>query len=118
MCSVTILSPKVKAYILHDKKLRKHLDSPAAAGVVGTVDDGRGGGGGEGGSPRESPDDSVEVLCGDRVLEPHLYIGERRKEGRGGGWGSRQSSPYYALNSKSAFWCGVVWCGVVWCGAR
>ncbi|CAN0414627.1 unnamed protein product [Laminaria digitata] len=75
-------SLKVKAYILQDEKLRKHLEPPAGAAGVGTVDDGRGGV--EGASPHESPEDSVEVLCGDRVLEPHLYIGERRDGGGGG----------------------------------
>lgn len=72
---------KVMAYVLSHDDLNQHLESTVEHHEGG----GRGGGGvdndagGERGlvSPsRETPEDLVEVLCGDRVLEPHLYIGE------------------------------------------
>ena len=77
---------KVMAYVLSHDDLRQHLESTVAhlEGRDGS-DDGSGTGGdgaadgGEGaaaaGPSREAPEDLVEVLCGDRVVEPHLYIG-------------------------------------------
>lgn len=78
------------AYVLSHDDLRQHLESTVVhpAGADGSDDDGGGGTGGDGGagvrdgggaavaSPSpETPEDLVEVLCGDRVVEPHLYIG-------------------------------------------
>lgn len=75
------------AYVLSHDDLRQHLESTVAHPEGGDgSDDGSGTGGdgaaadgGEGAgaasSSREAPEDLVEVLCGDRVVEPHLYIG-------------------------------------------
>lgn len=87
---------KVMAYVMSHDDLRQHLastvvhpedglGSDGADSSNGTGGGGDGveeregtGGGGGGGSSRETPEDLVEVLCGDRVVEPHLYIGEMR----------------------------------------
>lgn len=76
------------AYVLSHDDLRQHLESTVvhAEGADGADDgsgtgggyDGAAGGGkatGAAGPSRETPEDLVEVLCGDRVVEPHLYIG-------------------------------------------
>lgn len=65
---------KVVAYVLSNKQFSKYLQRPDEA-------DGQ-----EGHPSKEGQEgftvssgesvDLVEVLCGDRVLEPHLYIGE------------------------------------------
>lgn len=58
----------------HDE-LREQLDS-----TIPERNEANGSEKGEGIAPRETPEDLVEVLCGDRVVEPHLYIGEREKD--------------------------------------
>ncbi|CAM9975433.1 unnamed protein product, partial [Hapterophycus canaliculatus] len=85
-----MLVSKVMAYVLSHEDLRQHLEStvveehPAEGenGPATASGDGGGGGGRRGGGAgrvpgpsREAPEDLVEVLCGDRVVEPHLYIG-------------------------------------------
>lgn len=85
------------AYVMSHNELYQHLESTVVHTEAAAAGGGDGGGGGIGGggggrggrgrgldngaggevSPsREAPEDLVEVLCGDRVLEPHLYIGE------------------------------------------
>ncbi|CAN0425722.1 unnamed protein product, partial [Ectocarpus fasciculatus] len=91
---VQMLVSKVMAYVLSHEDLHQHLESTVVhpeggdrAGGSSTGGNGGGGGGGAGGGgdatggvmmrpSRETPEDLVEVLCGERVLEPHLYIGE------------------------------------------
>lgn len=86
------------AYVISHGEFRQYLESGARAGggdetdecsdegdasSVGAAGSGSrrdtGGGGGTSedlDSPWEVLEDQVEVLCGDRVLEPHLYVGE------------------------------------------
>ena len=78
------------AYVLSHDDLRQHLESTVVhpEGGDGSNDgsgsggdgaaDGAGAGAGEASSSRETPEELVEVLCGDRVVEPHLYIGACR----------------------------------------
>lgn len=72
------------AYVLSHDDLHQHLESTVAhqeeagGGGEGALDSGTGGERGLLSPSRETPEDLVEVLCGDRVLEPHLYIGETR----------------------------------------
>lgn len=62
-------------YVLTHRELRQHLD--AAAGVAGCLEE-EGSEDGEGDRALSlAPEEAVEVLCGDRVLEPHLYVGEK-----------------------------------------
>lgn len=65
------------AYVLAHAELRQHLES------VGT-DGGAGGKGSEAGEGIRTPplaaEDLVEVLCDNRVMEPHLYVGEEKLE--------------------------------------
>ncbi|CAN0125956.1 unnamed protein product [Pylaiella littoralis] len=76
-----MLVSKVMAYVLSHDDLHQHLESTVAhqeeagGGGGGALDSGAGGERGLLSPSRETPEDLVEVLCGDRVLEPHLYIG-------------------------------------------
>eukprot|EP00903_Cladosiphon_okamuranus_P010963 g10354.t1 len=79
-----MLVSKVMAYVLSHDDLRQHLESTVVHPDGGDgSDDGSGTGangaagvaGGAASPSRETPEDLVEVLCGDRVVEPHLYIG-------------------------------------------
>lgn len=93
---------KVMAYVLSHDDLRQHLESTVVHPVLGGHGSDGGGTGGTGGaevggegeggqgvaSPsRETPEDLVEVLCGDRVVEPHLYIGACARHENGEGFG-------------------------------
>lgn len=73
-CLLYLHPPKVMAYVLSDDKLRQHLET---AGPEQDECSGEGGGEGGGVAARESPEDLVEVLCGDRVVEAHLYVGDK-----------------------------------------
>lgn len=87
---------KVMAYVLSHDELRQHLESTGPEGNEGGVR----AEGGEGVAPREYPEDLVEVLCGDRVLEPHLYVGETRVERRTRGVGctaARSTRPSFVV---------------------
>ncbi|CAM9124793.1 unnamed protein product [Scytosiphon promiscuus] len=99
-----MLVSKVMAYVLSHEDLRRHLESTVeenpAAGETGadfTSREGAGGGRGAGrvgglpGSSREAPEDLVEVLCGDRVVEPHLYIGAIQQHI----WNSKAAEPLF-----------------------
>lgn len=71
---VSFVDLQVITYVLDEKKFREHLQRSDE----GDTREGNASKKGEGFTvtSRESLD-LVEVLCGDRVLEPHLYIGER-----------------------------------------
>lgn len=100
LLSASVCFLKVMAYVLSHDDLRQHLESTVVhpEGADGS-DDGSGSGGdgaadvgggaGVASPSRETPEDLVEVLCGNRVVEPHLYIGalcvRRREGGREGG---------------------------------
>ncbi|CAM9121149.1 unnamed protein product [Choristocarpus tenellus] len=57
---------KVIAYVLSHDECSQHLERRVSRNDEGA---------GEGSSKR-APEDTVEVLCGDRVVEAHLYLGE------------------------------------------
>lgn len=71
---------QIMAYVLSDPAYRQHLETTGThrdAEREGSED-------GEGTkAPNLPPEELVEVLCGDLVMEPHLYVGERR----GMAWG-------------------------------
>lgn len=69
------------AYVLSEPAYRQHLQTNGPDGGAEEEDSEDG----EGiKAPNLPPEELVEVLCGDRVMEPHLYVGERR----GMAWGA------------------------------
>ncbi|CAM9883203.1 unnamed protein product [Ectocarpus sp. 6 AP-2014] len=107
---VQMLVSKVMAYVLSHEDLHQHLESTvvhpegggATDGSTGDNGNGNGDGGGAAGGvmmrpSRETPEDLVEVLCGERVLEPHLYIGAVQKYI----WEATGSGPTLFLHYRS-----------------